>query len=67
MERKLRALFDFQKYEQNEKLARIIAETEKKYYKVESGGGERLDDEDLFYVNAAGDPSAMAKKRGDQE
>lgn len=40
-------LFDFQKYEDNEKLRKIIADTEERYDSV-------LSDDDLEMVNAAG-------------
>ena len=48
MENKLKALFDYQKFEKNEHLQKIIADTENYY-------GKELDDNDLFFVNAAGD------------
>lgn len=40
-------LFDFQKYEDNEKLRKIIADTEERY-------DSALSDDDLEMVNAAG-------------
>ncbi len=48
MEKKLKLLFDYQRFENNGKLEKIIAETESRY------GGELADD-DLLLVNAAGD------------
>lgn len=48
MERKLQAMFDFQHFQQNERLARLIEETESRY-------GEELSDDDLGLVSAAGE------------
>lgn len=48
MERKLKALFDFQKFEQNKRLSKMIDEANS------STDGE-LDDEDLSFVAAAGE------------
>ena len=49
MEKKLKSLFDFQKFEGNEELAKMIAETESRFNKA-------LSDEDLLMVSAAGMP-----------
>ena len=48
MEKKLKKLFDYQRFEKNERLEKIIKETESRY------GGE-LSDDDLSLVNAAGE------------
>ena len=48
MEKKLKNLFDYQRFEKNERLEKIIKETESRY------GGE-LSDDDLSLVNAAGE------------
>ena len=48
MEKKLPQLFDFQRFEQNEKLGRLIQETEGWY-------ARELSDESLEFVNAAGE------------
>lgn len=48
MEKKLRQLFDFQKFSENLRLAEMIEETEKCY-------GKTLSDDDLEQVNAAGE------------
>lgn len=48
MENKLKKLFDFQRFEQNEKLGKLIQETESLY-------ANELSDDDLFLVNAAGE------------
>lgn len=45
----LEKLFDFQKFENNSRLAKLIAETESCYSKA-------LSDDDLDMVNAAGVP-----------
>lgn len=47
MENKLKALFEYQKFEGNPRLQRIIEETEKKYSNV-------LSDDQLELVSAAG-------------
>lgn len=52
MENKLKALFDFQRFENNSKLAKIISETESRY-------AAELSDDDLFMVAAAGNPAQM--------
>ena len=44
----LEKLFDFQKFENNSRLAKLISETESRYAKV-------LSDDELDMVNAAGD------------
>lgn len=48
MEKKLKKLFDYQRFEQNEKLEKLIYETENRYAK-------ELSEEDLSLVSAAGD------------
>lgn len=50
MEKKLKSLFDFQKFEGNDELAKMIAETEGRFKKA-------LSDEELFMVSAAGMPA----------
>lgn len=57
MKNKLKALFDYQKFEQNERLARLIEDTVNRT----SGKMTELDDDDLTMVNAAGVP--MSTKR----
>lgn len=47
MEKKLKALFDYQRFEKNERLGKIIKETESRYER-------ELSDDDLSLVNAAG-------------
>lgn len=44
----LEKLFDFQKFENNSRLAKLISETESRYAKA-------LSDDELDMVNAAGD------------
>lgn len=48
MENKLRKLFDYQRFENNPRLAKLIEETEAR-------SAQYLSDEDLFFVNAAGE------------
>ena len=49
MENKLIKLLDYQRFEKNEKLEKLIQETESRY-------ARGLSDEDLAFVNAAGEP-----------
>lgn len=49
--KKLSQAFDFQRFQQNPKLAAIIRDVESRYSK------ESLSDEDLSRINAAGDTS----------
>lgn len=48
MDKMLKALFDFQKFSGNSQLEAMIRDTESRY-------GNALSDDDLEYVNAAGD------------
>lgn len=47
-EKKLKALFDYQRFEKNERLAKLIGKTESRY-------GQQLSDDELGMVNAAGE------------
>lgn len=47
MEKTLKSLFEYQKFEQNKELAQMIAKTESKYEAA-------LSDEELDMINAAG-------------
>lgn len=49
METKLKRLFDYQKFENNSRLAALIADTEARY-------GDELSEDSLDFVNAAGAP-----------
>lgn len=49
MEKKLKQLFDFQRFSENERLAGLIRETESRYESVE------LSDDSLSRVAAAGE------------
>ena len=48
MENKLKSMFEFQRFQNNPRLAKLISETESRY-------GAELSDDDLFGVNAAGE------------
>ena len=48
MNKKLKMLFDYQRFEQNAKLEKLIQETESRYAK-------ELSEEDLSLVSAAGE------------
>lgn len=52
MKKMLYDLFDFQKFSGNERLAKLIADTEKRY-------GKTLSDDELEGLNAAGEPFAQ--------
>lgn len=62
MEEKLKRLFEYQKFEQNRRIARLIGETEARQI-------AELSDDDLKFVAAAGDASdikdEIAKEPGD--
>ena len=58
MENKLFNLFDFQRFEKNPKLAAIIDDVESRY----SGGIYSLSDDDLGFVNAAGDVNTIKRE-----
>ena len=49
MEKKLKMLFDYQRFEKNAKLEKLISETEDSF-------ANELSDDELFFVNAAGEP-----------
>lgn len=61
MERKLSKLFDYQKFEGNASLQSVIDSVHRRYAIKE------LDDDDLFYVAAAGVPDQRLKKRSPEE
>ena len=50
MEKLLKTLFDFQKFESDPELAKLISETESRY-------AEALTEDDLALINAAGEIS----------
>lgn len=54
MENELEKLFDYQRFEKSDRLEKLISETEHRYPK-------ELSDEDLFFVNAAGDPAMVSE------
>ncbi|MBO4902788.1 MAG: hypothetical protein J5518_08340 [Lachnospiraceae bacterium] len=63
MENKLRELFEFQKFEQNQKLNKVIQDTESRY-------PQELTEDELEMVAAAGKPEMMLhslKKNGEEE
>ncbi|MBQ0037200.1 MAG: hypothetical protein KBS74_00850 [Clostridiales bacterium] len=57
MENKLKKLFDYQRFEKNEKLEKLIQETEIRY-------AVELSDDDLSLVNAAGEPEIDTNSGG---
>lgn len=58
MEQKLKNLFDFQKFEKNSRLQKIIDDSINRYESFE------LSDDDLSFVNAAG--TAVPRKKNDK-
>ena len=50
MEKKLKAMFDYQRFEGNKSLAALIRETEQRDCR-------ELSEDELSFVNAAGDPN----------
>lgn len=60
MEKKLWQLFDFQKFSENLRLAKMIEETEKCY-------GKTLSDDDLGQVNAAGEFDPQKSREGNSD
>lgn len=48
MEKKLKSMFEYQRFAQNSRLSKLIAETENRY-------AHELNDDDLWMVNAAGE------------
>lgn len=59
MENKLKKMFEYQKFENNPRLAKLIGETEARY-------GSAIDDDDLFMVNAAGDADIFNGKKDEE-
>ena len=55
----IRKLFDYQKFEENERLSSMIKRTESKYLR---SSRHELDDDELFFVNAAGSREAYQKE-----
>lgn len=58
--KKLTALFDYQRFEGNKKLQALIDETETRY-------AYALSDDDLEWVNAAGEIENKDKKHDDDD
>lgn len=56
MEKVLKALFDYQRFQGNKRLDAMISETERRYE------GQALADNDLELVNAAGEADNFRKK-----
>ncbi len=61
MERKLRALFDYQKFEQNKDLQNVIDRVHARYRS--SSTARMLDDDEADMVAAAGLPDTAMKKK----
>lgn len=59
MENKIKSAFEFQKFSQNSRLAKLIAETESRY-------GAELSDDDLDFVNAAGEVDIISENKDEE-
>ena len=63
MERKLKSLFDFQKFEGNPALQSVIDSVHSRY----SSSARELDLDEMEWVNAAGTPGVFPGKKGDEK
>ncbi len=63
MESKLSRLFDYQKFEPNSKLDKLIKDVESRY----SLDDMMMSDDELGMVNAAGTPDAMRLREDDDK
>ncbi len=61
MESKLSRLFDYQKFEPNSKLDRLIQDVESRYALDDMA----LSDDELGMINAAGNVNLMAERKKD--
>ena len=64
MEKKVSKLFDFQKYESNEKLAGVIKDVESRYPDSKKNA---ISDDDLTFVAAAGKPALGIRPNPDHK
>lgn len=60
MENKLKNMFDYQKFEKNSRLEKLISDTESRY-------ARELTDDDLVMVNAAGEFGMAGEETGKNE
>ena len=60
MEKELKKLFDYQRFEKNEKLEKLIRETEGRY-------AAELSDDDLSFVSAAGEETLYTENNVKEE
>lgn len=59
MEKKLKKLFDYQRFEKNPRLEALIQETESRY-------SAEMSDDDLLMVAAAGEANEIEKKKEEE-
>ena len=57
-------IFDYQRFEGNNALSLLIGESEKRYDKIRPFAGKVLSDEQLSFVNAAGEDVPLWKTTG---
>ena len=67
MEKKLRSMMDFQRFQPNSRLASLISQTESRYGTTASRKAQELSDDMLTFVNAAGDPNLEAARRAEKD
>ena len=66
MEEKLKKLFDYQRFQENERLSRLIVDTRERYSGCLSDDDLAcLSDDDLALVSAAGSPELLKKPEDD--
>ena len=65
MNQKLRTLFDFQRFEKNPNLNRVIDDVESRYGLGQVSSIRKLSDDELDMVIAAGIPHLEQIKKGD--
>lgn len=65
MNQKLRTLFDFQRFEKNPNLNRVIDDVESRYGLGQVSSIRKLSDDELDMVIAAGIPPLEQIKKGD--
>lgn len=59
MERKIKRIFDFQRFSANKKLEELISQTQNRY--------AAISEENLGFINAAGAPESINVKGSDKE
>lgn len=63
MERRIKNIFDYQRFSSNLRLSAMIADVEQRYAELSDN---ELSDEDLDFVNAAGDMYRLEEDEDDE-